>query len=60
MYWTDFAAKALYSAFINNGTQVTKLVDTGEFGPRGMALDPYNGFLYWCGSDFDAKIHRST
>lgn len=57
MFWTDYETRKIQSARLD-GTDVrdVRTPDDGMLTPRGIAVDPESGKLYWSEKDFDTFI----
>ena len=57
LYWCDAGSKAIeYSKLDGSGRTV--LLDIGIDRPRGLAVDPFSGYIYWADWGTTPKIER--
>ncbi|XP_077998234.1 uncharacterized protein LOC144451304 [Glandiceps talaboti] len=59
VYWTDQSYNWIMIADYD-GNNVHPLIYTNLDRPRGLVVQPIQGYLYWCDLGVDAKIEKSS
>ncbi|XP_038047888.1 low-density lipoprotein receptor-related protein 2-like [Patiria miniata] len=57
LYWTDKVTDLLEVSELDGSNRLS-LLSSGLFEPRGLALDPQNGYVYWCDGGLRPYIGR--
>ena len=59
LYWCDFGSDTIEYSNLD-GTDRTLLLSTGVDQPRGLAIDPFSGYIYWTDWGDTPKIEKMT